>query len=121
MSLNVLSHLGIGERDLEGKCSEFRGEITKILRGIDWKQLGRYFNLSREKLEAIDRENVTDDQRKIALLDAWEEKEGQRASIFALANALCHQQRPDLVEFLCDIVRKSTSEGNDYYKILCPW
>ena len=105
--------LGVEKSDLERKCSEFKGEIANILCNVDWKQLGHHLNLSREKLEAIDQENESDDQRKIALLDAWEEKEGQGASLSELANALYHQQRPDLVEMLCDIVKKSKPATNE--------
>ena len=103
---NVLSHLGVEKSDLERKCSEFKGEIVKIFGSVDWKQLGHYLKLSKEKLEAIDQEKESDNQRKIALLDAWEEEEGQGASLSELANVLYHQQRPDLVELLCDIVKK---------------
>ena len=34
--------------------------------------MGNYFGVPAEKLAAIDRENVTGDQRRITLLDCWE-------------------------------------------------
>ena len=112
MSLNAgnnledaLSHHGVKKKDLERECSkEVRIRIATKL--ADWKKLGHYLKLSKEKLYAIDQENETEDQRKIALLDAWDEKERQGASMLVLAEALCRQQRQDLVGLLCDVVTK---------------
>ena len=68
---------------------------------VDWKMVGHCFDFSRAKLEAIDRENQTKDQRKVALLDFWGERDGKGATYFKLAEVLRKRGRGDLVELLC--------------------
>ena len=104
----ILSRYGLQTKDLERECSqEVKVRIAKRL--TDWKTLGRCLNFSKEKLATIDLENETEEQRKIALLEAWSEKEGQSASFLKLADALFRRQRRDLVELLCDLLSTSKS------------
>ena len=67
-----------------------------------------HFGVPAEKLAAIDRENATEDQRRIVLLDCREKREGRRnASCLKLADVLHHREHRDLVELLCKEVKVS--------------
>ena len=102
----LLSYHGLKEADLESICSrEVRNGVAMKL--VDWKMVGYGFNFPREKLAAIDRENETEDQRKIALLDAWSKIEASRATYLGLARVLHQRDRNDLVEFLCEKVKEA--------------
>ena len=68
----------------------------------DWKMVGRCLKFPPEKLKAIDRENETEDQRRVALLDDWSKREGKGATYLKLAEVLHQRGRGDLVEMLCD-------------------
>jgi hypothetical protein len=73
---------------------------------VDWKTTGRYFGVPAEKLAAIDREHATEDQRRIALLDCWEKRDGRSANCLKLADVLHRRERRDLVELLCAEMKK---------------
>ena len=105
---DILSHYGLEKKDLERPCpSDIRISIAVKL--VDWKTTGRYLGVPLEKLAAIGRENTTEDQRRIALLDCWEEREGRNASCLKLADVLYRRERRDLVELLCVKIKASTS------------
>ena len=117
----VLSQYGLKRKDLEAVCPrDVRNKVAVEL--IDWKMVGHCFDFSRAKLEAIDRENQTEDQRKVALLDAWGESEGKGATYFKLAEILHRRGRRDLVQMLCDelqfIALKSKELSKDIGKSL---
>ena len=98
---DILFHQELEEKDLERECPrDIRDTIASKI--IDWKMAGRYLGFPAEKLAAIDRENDTEDQRKVALLDSWGKREGKGASFLKLATALHHRERRDLVELLCE-------------------
>ena len=79
--------------------------ILKIAAKLsDWEMAGHYLSIPSEKLKAIDRENYSEDQRKVAMLDTWHKREGGGASYWRLANALYQHGRRDLVESLCRAV-----------------
>ena len=96
----ILSQLDLKRKDLESECPrDVRNKVAVEL--VDWKMVGNCLNFSRAKLEAIDRENQTEDQRKVALLDAWGEREGMEATYLKLAEVLHQRGRGDLVQMLC--------------------
>ena len=101
---DILFRHGLEERDLERECPrDIRHRIAAKIK--DWKMVGYYLEFSAERLAAIDRENDTEDQRKVALLDSWGNREGRGASFLKLADALHRRERADLVELLCENVR----------------
>ena len=103
---DILSHHGLDKKDLERQCPPgVRTTIATKL--VDWKTTGHYFGVPAEKLAAIDRENTTEDQRRIALLDCWEKREASDASCYKLADVLHRRERKDLVELLCAAVKSS--------------
>ena len=79
-----------------------RDRIT--LKFEDWKMVGRCLKFPPEKLTAIDRENETEEQRRVALLDDWGRREGKGATYSKLAEVLHQRGRS---EMLCDELRKS--------------
>lgn len=87
-----LSRLGLAEKLLQEDCSkEIRLKIA--LRLEDWKMVGHFLDIPSEKLKAIERENDTEDQRKVAMLDTWSKREGRGANCWRLANALYQHGR----------------------------
>ena len=106
---DLLSHHGLKIKDLERPCPlHVRNKVAVKL--VDWKMVGHCFNISKEKLAAIDHENDTEDQRKVALLDTWSEREGNAASYLKLADVLHQRERNDLVEFLFDKIKGIVSQ-----------
>ena len=60
--------------------------------------VGHYLGIPSEKLKAIEREDYTEDQRKVALLETWRKGEGRSATCWKLVNALDKHGRQDLVK-----------------------
>ena len=110
---NIISRHGLTSDDLESVCPrDVRHNIAVKL--VDWKMVGHSFSFPKEKIAAIERENDTEDLRKVALLDAWNEREGKGASYLKLAGVLHQRERNDLVELLCDrILQKRASSVSD--------
>ena len=100
---DILSACGLTKEKLQRECSrEIVLEIATKLR--DWKMVGSYLNIPPEQLTAIERENYTENQRKVAMLDTWHEREGTAASYMRLTSALYRHGRRDLIESLCKAV-----------------
>lgn len=97
---DILCRHGLERRDLERKCSaEVRLALAELLN--DWKMVGHYLGFTTQKLNDIKLDNDNEEQRRVALLDAWEQQEGQRATYFRLAEAFHHRKKSDLVDKLC--------------------
>ena len=106
---DILSACGLAKERLQEECS--REIILKIAAKLkDWKMVGHYLNIPPERLTAIDRENHTENQRKVAMFDTWHEREGKAASCMRLTSALYQQGRRDLVESLCKAIAAQSSE-----------
>ena len=100
---NLLYRHGLKSTDLMLACPrDVRHEVAVKI--VDWKMVGHCFSVPKEKLAAIDRDNETEDQRRVALLESWSEREGSEASYFKLASVLHQRNRNDLVDLLCDKV-----------------
>ena len=100
----VLSRYSLERKDLKQKCpARVRLEIAEHLG--DWKMAGRYLDIDPQKLDDIQVENHTEERRRVALLDAWDEKEGEEATYLKLAVAFHHRKRTDLVEKLCEKIK----------------
>lgn len=105
----LLFHHGLKDKELQLVCPRHvRDKIA--LKLADWKITGRFFGLPREKLTAIEHDNDTEEQRRVALLDVWGEREGKRATCFKLAEVLHQGERSDLVEVLCDAIKTLTTD-----------
>lgn len=106
---DIISRCGLTSERLHKECSR---EVTlKIAAKLeDWKMVGNYLSMPSEKLKAIERENDTEDLRKVAMLDTWHKGEGTAASYWKLANAMYQHGRRDLVESLCKAIAAQSSE-----------
>ena len=97
----ILSLHGLEESDLDREClRQDRIEIAVKLE--DWEMVGYFLDFPQEKLKDINRENQTQELRKVALLEAWGRREGKKATYLRLARVLHCRQRCDLVEVLCE-------------------
>ena len=104
---DIISRHGLAKEKLQEKCSEeIRLKIAAKLE--DWKIVGRYLNIPSEKLKAIELDNDTEEQRRIAMLDTWYDREGEGASYLRLADALCQHGCRSLVELLCKLILESS-------------
>ena len=70
---------------------------------VDSKLAGHYLGFSQLKLHTI---QVSEEQRRVALLEKWAEVEGEKVTYFKLAEALFEYGRRDLVEHLCKMIRR---------------
>ena len=71
---DIIHQYQLAEDKLQAKCSQkIRLKIAAKLE--DWKVVGCYLNIPSEKLKAIECENDTEDQRKIAMLDTWHKED----------------------------------------------
>ena len=92
--------------DLDQQCPlEVRNEVAVKI--ADWEMVGHCFNFPQEMIKDIDRENRSQDQCKVALLDTWSKREGKRATYLKLADVFHRRKRGDLVEFICQKVKSS--------------
>ena len=109
----IISRYDLAREDLESVCPrDVRHEVA--LKIEDWKMVGHFFNVPQEKLTAIELENHTEDQRRVALIDTWSNREGEGASHLKLAHVLHQRGRNDLVQLLCSrILQKRTSSVRD--------
>ena len=102
---DLLSRHGLERKDLDRRYpAEMRLEIAQLL--DDWKMIGYYLGFNSWKLNDIKIDNDSEEQRRVAVLDAWEQREGEEATYLKLAEALRHRGRADLIEKLCGMIRR---------------
>ena len=102
----ILSFHGLNKGDLDTKCSHsMRCDIA--IKIVDWKTTGHFFGIPKEKLDAIEEESKTAEQRKIDLLEIWSQREGDRATLLKLAKILYHRGRRDLMDQMCHMIKAS--------------
>ena len=106
---DVISRHGLRREDLELVCPR-DVRISVAVKLVDWQMVGYCFGFPEQKITAIDRENYTEDQRKVALLNAWSEREGDGATFLKLADVLHQRKRNDLVDFLCRAIIEAKKE-----------
>ena len=100
----ILSQHGLQREDVNKICSQgIRFEIS--IKIINWKLVGHRLGIPEEKLVAIQRDNNTEEERRVALLCTWHQREGRRATYLKLMIALHQQCDNDLVAKLCSMVK----------------
>ena len=110
---DIVSRCGLTSEKLQKECPQkIRIKIATKLE--DWKMVGHYLSMPPEELKAIERENDTENQRKVAMLDTWHKREGERANCWKLANALYQHGRRDLVELLCKAIQNLAEESSQH-------
>ena len=105
----ILSRDGLRLTDLDRVCPrEIRDDIAIEL-GADWEMIGHFLKFSWDELRDINRENSSQEMCRVALLDAWNKREGKGATFLKLAGALHRQKRRDIVELLCTKLKSTLS------------
>ena len=100
----ILSPYGLKREDLDKECSpSIRYEIA--IKIIEWKLIGHYFGIPKEKLAAIERSKESEEQHRVDLLQTWSEREGRRATYIKLMVALHQRGCNDLVEQMCRMIK----------------
>ena len=93
-------------KDLDIKCPrKIRDRIADNI--IDeWYLVGRELDVSDQKLKLIHRDSslTLPEEKAVAVLDAWAEEHGSRATCLRLAEALYGRQKTRVIEILCDEV-----------------
>ena len=110
---DILSRYGLKRKDLEQKCpTRVRLEMAQLL--DDWQMMGYYLGFNAQKLNDIKLDYVNEERRRVALLDAWEQKEGEEATYLKLAEALDNRRRADLVEkLICSMITRRDSGASE--------
>ena len=99
----ILDNHKLQKQDLIGECPrKIRNKIA--LKLMDWKVFGHILLIPKETLVSIDADNHTEEQKRIALLDSWHQREGEDATHFKLAEKLYEHNRRDLVNHLCELI-----------------
>lgn len=94
------------------------GQISKehrkglALKLSDWKAVGALLQFTEKEIDAIDSGYSTDDEKRVVLLESWNEREGKQATYLNLARLFVDGQRQDLVDCLKMVLRTTpTSLG----------
>ena len=105
----MLDLYSLKKEDLLRECPrEIR--IGIALKLTDWKVFGNILLIPKETLAAIDAQNQTEEQKKIALLDSWHERASKYATNIKLAEKLYQHNRRDLVTHLCELLKSHMIE-----------
>ena len=106
----ILSRHNIAKEDFDKECSlHVRYQIAVQI--TNWRMMGHYFGIPNEKIVAIQVENRTEEERRVALLRTWSEREGKQATYLNLIRALYHRRRCDLVDSLCSLIKLKSDVG----------
>ena len=107
----VLNNHHLKRKDLDFKCPrKIRDRIAREI--IDeWYLLGRKIGVSLRKLKSI-RLGVsfTPEEKAVAVLDAWADEYGRRATCLMLARALYSRKKISVIEILCEKVRRRKND-----------
>ena len=107
----VLNNHYLKRKELDFKCprkirDRIAGEIID-----EWYLLGRKLGVSLKKLKSIRVVvSLTPEEKAVAVLDAWAEEYGRRATCLKLARALYSRKKISVVEILCEKVRRRKSD-----------
>ena len=96
----VFSRCRVAESDLQ--CAypyELRINVAKRL--TNWREFGYSAGIPREKIEAIERDQPSEEVKRIIALDTWHQLHGSAATCLKLVKALFASDRVDLAEEVC--------------------
>ena len=107
----ILSHYKVEWKTLSGRCApEVRDLVFVHLH--DWQAFAYCLGLPREVVVAIERENSTEIQRKVALYEEWICRSGSSATYHRLADALHLHGRRDLLEAMVQMQNVVVKEAS---------
>ena len=96
----VFSRCKVTENDLQLACPrELRINLAKRL--TNWRVFSYRVGIPREKIEAIERDQPSEEVKRIVAVDTWHQLHGSGATCLKLVKALYASERVDLVEEVC--------------------
>ena len=82
--MDILSRYSLHEGQLQKECPQ--DVLLHIATQLcEWSLIGRRLKVPRQALTAIDRDNNSEGEKKLAMLDTWHEREGSEATYLKLA------------------------------------
>ena len=107
----IVSRHGLTMEMLQKECpSRILFEIASLL--YDWKVVGVYLGIEMTSLDFITYQNISEEGRRRDLLFYWKRKAGVHATYIKLAEALYRTRRLDLLEQLCEAIRRNEEESS---------
>ena len=106
----ILNDYNLERKDLDFKCQ--RSIILSVSGGIidEPYLLGGAVGVSEIKLTSIRRNvNISPEETPVAVLDAWVEENGCRATCLRLAETLCDRKKINTLEILCEKVKRDAA------------
>ena len=83
-----------------------------------WERLAPHLGLSKQQIEAIKRDNNSEEEKRAATLKKWKECFAFRATYRNLIEALLAIERADLASDLCELI--ASPQGKTvFYTIIC--
>ena len=108
----ILYRHGLEKKHLERKIpAEMRLELLPLL--DDWKMTGYYLGFTEQNLNDIEVDNPSEERRRMALLNEWEQRHGEEATYLKLAEAFHHRQKIAAVERLCKRLKEMDGGSSD--------
>ena len=108
------------EKILNRTCSsELLPRIALIIG--DWKVIGPFLSISTDTIDEIDEQEKNVRRKKIALLNTWKTREGEKATYLKLVQALQYLQRQDIIDNIIEMVKDVPIPPEDArQRGLCP-
>ena len=100
---SIISKYQLNREDLDAEFSR-KDMLSIAVKITDWRVIGRYLGIPKEKLTSINIDSRTEDERRIVLLETWKERESSRATYTRLMDTLHQRGRNDLVEEICKLI-----------------
>ena len=108
---SVLKSFDLERKSLDFKCD--RSIINRISGEIidEWYLLGRALGVSEGRLKSIrgDLTLSSPEEKALAVLEAWVEEYGSKATCLKLAEALYDRKKTNTLERLCEKVQRDTA------------
>ena len=112
----IEEYMGPQKDDLDSECKErIMLDVSKKI--SNWKEIAPRLHMQKSDIEAIDREQMTEDQKRNALLTRWYQKRAFKATYKELVTAFLDEGRADLARFLCDCVKRDAESGIFYSRV----
>lgn len=104
----LLIHHSLQRKDLDKKCPRrIRNEIA--LKITKWKAIGRLLNIPEEKLAAIELDKKDEEERRVATIETWHERNAHRATSLQLVEAICDLKNVAVAGVLCEMISTKNS------------
>lgn len=100
-------HYGLNNKVCQEQVSDKHiSEIGCSLCG-QWRKLPPYLDLEATVVDDLERQFMTEEERRVGLLKKWKERNGFDASYTSLINALLEIKCRSDAEGVCELLRKT--------------